>query len=98
APSVVNLSVNGAEAQVLAGAEETLERPILFAWDYWPDGLKAFGGAPFDLIEWLYARGLKVGCFSDARGLVAAEMGSVALKVYNRDKAPIASWRDSPRK
>lgn len=61
AVDVLKIDVEGAEARVLAGADRTLERdcPEILL-EYWPRGIRAFGGDPHALLSGLTARGYAI--------------------------------------
>ncbi len=51
--SAIKIDVQGAEAQVLAGTTETLERHphVEVLIEFWPQGLRRFGTDPTDLVR-----------------------------------------------
>ncbi len=58
---LLKVDTEGAEALVLAGASQTLETPgIQILLEFWPEGIRRFGGDPDQLLQDLVDRGFLI--------------------------------------
>ena len=59
---VVKMDTQGAEGTIVTHAKAVFSRPnILATLEFWPDGLRAMGTEPADLLQSIRAHGLSIG-------------------------------------